>query len=267
MDKDFLKGLKISFGFIFGLSLFLGIVFAVGFHSADEILAGVFQGNYTFNGSININGNVTFSDGTSLNSSQYITFDYPKWRTYSLTNTYAFSTTSGSWTTSTDNIYLSGTSYTGGFLGWALSSQGITNPNTKKWYVDFEANKDGINSPPYPQYLFGLTNKTTIADYQTNTNTKIYAMIGNAYSFNYYLNNVNLITQSGSTWAYGGRKFRFNYTGNNTLYFMGSTDGGSTWSNIHINDSFDPGTATLYPAMVGRSDSDGWRNMVLNYWQ
>lgn len=52
MDKDFVKGLKISAGFIFGLVLFFGIVFAAGFHSANEIIGGIFQGNYTFNGSV-----------------------------------------------------------------------------------------------------------------------------------------------------------------------------------------------------------------------
>lgn len=52
MNK-FLDGIKLGFGFIFILSVFLGIVYAVGFHSANEVLSGVFQGNYTFSGSVN----------------------------------------------------------------------------------------------------------------------------------------------------------------------------------------------------------------------
>lgn len=53
MDKDILKGLKISLGFILGLSFFFGIAFAVGFHSANQIIGGVFQGNFTVNGTFN----------------------------------------------------------------------------------------------------------------------------------------------------------------------------------------------------------------------
>jgi len=48
MDKELLKGFKISLGFIFGLSLVFGIVYAVGFHNANEIVSGIFVGNYTF---------------------------------------------------------------------------------------------------------------------------------------------------------------------------------------------------------------------------
>lgn len=55
MIQEFIKGLKFSLGFIFGLSLFLGIVFAIGFHSTEEILPGTFNGNYNFiNGKIGI---------------------------------------------------------------------------------------------------------------------------------------------------------------------------------------------------------------------
>lgn len=54
MDKNFIKGVLVTLGV---LSL-LGIVFAVGFHTADEILSGKFQGDYEFNGSVN------FTDAT-----------------------------------------------------------------------------------------------------------------------------------------------------------------------------------------------------------
>lgn len=72
MDKDLKKGIKIGLGFfvtIFLLSLFLfGIVFAVGFHSASDILPGIFQGDYIFNGSINATDLIYFQDGSSLAS-------------------------------------------------------------------------------------------------------------------------------------------------------------------------------------------------------
>ncbi len=56
MDKDFLKGIKGGFGFIFVIALITS-VFAIGFHLADEVLPGVFQGDFTFNGSIDMSGN------------------------------------------------------------------------------------------------------------------------------------------------------------------------------------------------------------------
>lgn len=55
MDKEIIKGLKISFGIILGLSLFFTIVFAIGFHSANEITSGSFIGTFDFS-SANIIG-------------------------------------------------------------------------------------------------------------------------------------------------------------------------------------------------------------------
>lgn len=57
MDKYILNGLKFSLGILIGLSVFFGLVFAVGFHSANEIVSGVFQGNYTITGNLNVTGN------------------------------------------------------------------------------------------------------------------------------------------------------------------------------------------------------------------
>lgn len=57
MDKDILKGLKIGFGIILSLSIFFGIIYAVGFHSAGEVLSGIFIGNYTFQGEVNFTNN------------------------------------------------------------------------------------------------------------------------------------------------------------------------------------------------------------------
>ncbi len=58
MDKSFLNGIKFGFGFLLVISLFLGIVFAVGFHTTSEIIPGTFQGDYEFNGSVNFSGQV-----------------------------------------------------------------------------------------------------------------------------------------------------------------------------------------------------------------
>lgn len=62
MIKNILKGIQISIGFFIGCFILFGIVYAVGFHTADEVLPGIFQGNYTFNGTL------FFSDGTNLTS-------------------------------------------------------------------------------------------------------------------------------------------------------------------------------------------------------
>ena len=71
---------KIRDGFFFGLGIFLffglifGLVWAVGFHSAEEILGGTFLGNYVFNGNVEfeknvtINGSVEIKEGLKLNS-------------------------------------------------------------------------------------------------------------------------------------------------------------------------------------------------------
>lgn len=50
MNK-FLDGMKIGFGIIFSFILFFGVVYAAGFHNANEIIAGTFSGNYIFNSS------------------------------------------------------------------------------------------------------------------------------------------------------------------------------------------------------------------------
>lgn len=66
MNK-FFDGLKSGVGFAFGLiiviSLVFGVVYAVGFHTADEIISGTFLGNYVFNGEVN------FTQGVKLNGS------------------------------------------------------------------------------------------------------------------------------------------------------------------------------------------------------
>lgn len=60
MDKDFVKGIKIAFGFLFTIFSIFGLVYAVGFHTANEVLGGTFLGNYSFS------GNVNFTDSTVI---------------------------------------------------------------------------------------------------------------------------------------------------------------------------------------------------------
>lgn len=59
MGKNhFLNGIKHALGFLFVFSI-VGLVYAVGWHVADEIVSGTFLGNYSFAGDINLtNANV-----------------------------------------------------------------------------------------------------------------------------------------------------------------------------------------------------------------
>lgn len=48
----FLKGISFGLGFLFIFGILFGLVYAVGFHTASEILPGSFNGNYIFEGTI-----------------------------------------------------------------------------------------------------------------------------------------------------------------------------------------------------------------------
>lgn len=69
MKNNYFNGIKFGLGFLTIIGLVFGIVYAVGFHTANEIVSGTFIGNYTFN------GNVNFSDakimGLSSNPTQF----------------------------------------------------------------------------------------------------------------------------------------------------------------------------------------------------
>lgn len=70
MLKDFFKGINIALGFIFTIGLLFGIVYAVGFHSANEILGGTFQGDYIFNGSVDFTNEIKLGIGGDCNSTR-----------------------------------------------------------------------------------------------------------------------------------------------------------------------------------------------------
>jgi len=58
IHSDYIKGLRIGVGILFIFGLVFG-VFAVGFHITDEILPGTFLGNYTFDGNVEVQGNLS----------------------------------------------------------------------------------------------------------------------------------------------------------------------------------------------------------------
>lgn len=59
MNKDFQKGINQGLGFLFVISLVFGFVYAVGFHTANEILGGTFIGDYIFNGTVDFTSATT----------------------------------------------------------------------------------------------------------------------------------------------------------------------------------------------------------------
>lgn len=63
MDKDFLGGIKFGAGASVVLFLVFSVVYAVGFHHTNEIVPGVFQGNFSFNGSVEAD-NIAYSSTT-----------------------------------------------------------------------------------------------------------------------------------------------------------------------------------------------------------
>lgn len=76
MDKDILKGFKFAFGFTLFFGFLFGVVYAVGFHTADEILSGTFMGNYSFmNGKVGIgtsNPQTTLEVNGTINATSFI---------------------------------------------------------------------------------------------------------------------------------------------------------------------------------------------------
>lgn len=52
--KKFFDGIKIGLGIIFSFSILFSLVYAIGFHNANEILGGTFLGDYKFSGKVEI---------------------------------------------------------------------------------------------------------------------------------------------------------------------------------------------------------------------
>lgn len=51
--KNIKKGLEIAFGMFLFSGIIFGVVYAVGFHNANEIIDGAFEGSYDFTGDVN----------------------------------------------------------------------------------------------------------------------------------------------------------------------------------------------------------------------
>lgn len=80
MKNNFIEGIKFGFGILAVFLLFFTIVFAAGFHSASDIIGRVFQGNYTFNGTVDFTSSTIIGLGrpetftfTSVTSADILT--------------------------------------------------------------------------------------------------------------------------------------------------------------------------------------------------
>lgn len=74
IKENLLKGGIMGVGFLLVLSI-ASIVYAVGFHQTSEVLPGMFQGDYSFNGSITVNDNLSVEKVISGNGSLKIDSD------------------------------------------------------------------------------------------------------------------------------------------------------------------------------------------------
>lgn len=66
-----LDGFKMGFGIFLFFALVFGIVFAVGFHSADEILGGTFLGDYVFQGNVKLDNSASVCNAGQEGSIRY----------------------------------------------------------------------------------------------------------------------------------------------------------------------------------------------------
>lgn len=73
-DSYFINGIKFSLGIIFTFGILFS-VFAVGFHLAEEILPGTFNGNFSFNDKIEIN-NTLIVDNIDFSPTKTQTIDF-----------------------------------------------------------------------------------------------------------------------------------------------------------------------------------------------
>lgn len=72
MNK-FVEGIKFGLGIIFSFAILVGLIYAVGFHTPNEIVSGLFLGNYSFSGQLNFSQSTISGLETGLRSAQVFT--------------------------------------------------------------------------------------------------------------------------------------------------------------------------------------------------
>jgi len=89
------EGIFLGIGITLFFSVLFGLIYAVGFHTPDEIISGIFLGNYRFNGSVDLGDNATYN-GIELDN-RYLT-------SFTETDPTIGSLTNGKWCTSDGTI-------------------------------------------------------------------------------------------------------------------------------------------------------------------
>lgn len=222
MINNFLKGIQIGLGFIFIIGLLFGIVFAVGFHSADEILGGIFLGDYKFTGEVVYNGTLNATDATLIGNFG------------SSGNTIEKSNTSICNSTSEGNLRYNPTTLSiegCGDQGWENiktisygSCDYIINSNC--WNIVWRAATDNYNTRSYTYsdtdsvskataFAFGFINS---ADVLSNT---------------YYTNNAAVITDLKAQ-----PPFHYDYVDRSLTMYDINTDSSSSGTFKYGNDGF-----------------------------
>ncbi len=219
MDKDIQKGIKIAIGFFFTLTILFGIVFAVGFHSASEIVAGVFQGDYTFNGSIIINDNATFNGDVNFTGTVIGVDSVPQNAVLSFNDSscptgwsvYSSSTfTSDLVPTLSSNTHVDGN---------ATGSSGTIYVAFNEVYTGYGNSWDG--GPPPSWIGFNFTTPQTIGQYTIrarNTDSNDASYSPNTWNFQGYNGTswVTIESQSGQTFSSGQQRIYNSFTNTNS---------------------------------------------------
>jgi hypothetical protein len=189
--------------------------------------------------------------------------------------------TSGFAATNSGLIYITGADYDGGYKGWA--STGTANAGFEalknSWNLDFRANRDGVNSSPFPAYdLFLSHTYTTGSNIQSNGTNKsiVNLFIGNGYGLYFYVNNGNgsALYSSANLDGSGTRalantfhRFSFNLSTKTFKYFWAASGGSFSsmtelasytltegeWTSL--SGSYD---LSYNPGFQGRGNNDGW---------
>ena len=148
----------------------------------------------------------------------------------------------------------------------------------RSWHMDFVANRDGVNSSPFPSYGIMPNIRATALDFRDNgvadQDAPCSLFIGNSFSVNWHVygtaGSTLKSTTLSSSYAVAGAGFRFAFDfATDTISCYGHTSG--DFSNLSLLDSY-TFTPTDRSNMVNevsrfgiaasmRADPDGWRHI------
>lgn len=159
----------------------------------------------------------------------------------------------------------------------ALSKQSFNFFDGRNYTIDWEWNKSGINSSPFPGQYFGITRVTDVASLGTGmTGAVFWNFCGNGYAANWRIRNsadsANLHTYSNdpNAYAYAGYPHRitydgslgkFNFYASTTTYANKALVSTYTMSGPELSAWQSAGYTDFHVAASGRGGTDGVRNV------